>query len=207
VPSGMTAMSIGSVPLFLVAMEAVMERAGPRARAGERQRPMHWLGIALGFAGVVCMGWSEASASPKAMALLGMASVGWASASLLVRRAAMPAGLMAGAAQLIGGGSALLAGGFALGERFTAWPSWNASLAFVYLLVFGSIIGFSAAVHLLRNAPASIATSYAYVNPVLAVLLGATLGGERIAASTLIAGLLVVAGVATLLTSEARKPS
>jgi drug/metabolite transporter (DMT)-like permease len=72
-------------------------------------------------------------------------------------------------------------------------------------MVFGSIIGFSAGVHLLRNAPASIATSYAYVNPVLAVLLGATLGGERIAPSALIAGLLVVAGVATLLTSGAQR--
>jgi drug/metabolite transporter (DMT)-like permease len=58
---------------------------------------------------------------------------------------------------------------------------------------------------LLRNAPASIATSYAYVNPVLAVMLGATLGGERIAPSALLAGLLVVAGVAVLMTSEARK--
>jgi drug/metabolite transporter (DMT)-like permease len=194
VPSGMTAMSIGSVPLFLVAMEAVL---------GQRQRPLQWVGIALGFAGVICMGWSGATTSPKAMTLLGFASIGWASASLLVRRAAMPAGLMAGAAQLIGGGAALLIGGFALGERFVAWPSWSAGLSFAYLVVFGSIVGFSAAVHLLRNAPASVAISYAYVNPVLAVMLGAMLGGERIATSALIAGLLVVAGVATLLTSEA----
>jgi drug/metabolite transporter (DMT)-like permease len=84
-------------------------------------------------------------------------------------------------------------------------PSWNAGVAFVYLLVFGSIIAFSAAVHLLQNAPASIATSYAYVNPVLAVVIGTTLGGERLAPAALLAGLLVVAGVAVLMTSEARK--
>jgi len=196
VPSGMTAMSIGSVPLFLSVMEAPF---------GQRPTALQWVGIALGFAGVACMGWSEGSASPGALALLFFAAIGWASASLLVRRAAMPAGLMAGATQLIGGGSMLILGGFALGERFTAMPSWSAGLAFVYLLVFGSIIGFSAAVHLLRNAPASVATSYAYVNPVLAVVLGAMVGGERIAPSALLAGLLVVAGVAVLMTSEARK--
>lgn len=196
VPSGMTAMSIGSVPLFLSVMEA---------RLGQRPTAIQWVGIGLGFAGVGCMGWSEGSASPGALALLFFAAIGWAAASLMVRRAAMPAGLMAGATQLIGGGATLILGGFALGERFSGVPSWGAGLAFAYLLVFGSIIGFSAAVHLLRNAPASIATSYAYVNPVLAVVLGATLGGERIAPSALLAGLLVVAGVAVLMISEARK--
>jgi drug/metabolite transporter (DMT)-like permease len=196
VPSGMTAMSIGSVPLFLSVMEAPF---------GQRPTAMQWLGIALGFAGVACMGWSEGSAAPGALALLFFAAIGWASASLIVRRAAMPAGLMAGATQLIGGGSTLVIGGLALGERFSGMPSWSAGLAFVYLVLFGSIVGFSAAVHLLRNAPASIATSYAYVNPVLAVVLGATLGGERIAPSALLAGLLVVAGVAVLMASEARE--
>jgi len=196
VPSGMTAMSIGSVPLFLITMEAVL---------GQRPLALQWVGIALGFAGVVVMGWSEAAASPVALSLLLLASIGWASASLIVRRAAMPAGLMAGATQLIGGGTTLLIGGLALGERFTAWPSTSALAAFAYLVVFGSILGFSAATHLLRNAPATIATSYAYVNPVLAVMLGATLGGERISASALLAGLLVVAGVALLITSEARR--
>lgn len=196
VPSGMTAMSIGSVPLFLMAMEAAL---------GQRPLALQWVGIALGFAGIVCMGWSEASASPFALILLLLAAVGWASASLIVRRAALPKGLMAGAAQLIGGGAMLVIGGLLLGERFEAWPSQRALAAFGYLVVFGSIVGFSAATHLLRNAPASIATSYAYVNPVLAVMLGATLGGERIAPSALLAGFLVVCGVALLMTTEARR--
>jgi drug/metabolite transporter (DMT)-like permease len=196
VPSGLTALSIGSVPLFLSVMETAF---------GQRPTRVQWAGIALGFAGVACMGWSEASASPGALLLLLFAATGWASASLIVRRAALPAGLMAGATQLIGGGVTLILGGSALGERFAALPSWSAGLAFGYLVVFGSIVGFSAAVYLLRNAPASIATSYAYVNPVLAVLLGATFGGERIAPSALLAGLLVVAGVAALMLGETRK--
>lgn len=196
VPSAMTAMSIGSVPLFLSVMEAPL---------GQRPSALQWIGIALGFAGVACIGLSGAGASPGALALLLFAAIGWASASLIVRRAAMPKGLMAGAGQLIGGGSSLILGGLAFGERFDRVPSANAVLAFTYLLIFGSIIAFSAAVHLLQNAPASIATSYAYVNPVLAVMLGATVGGERIAPSALLAGLLVVAGVALLMLSEARK--
>ena len=182
VPSGMTAMSIGSVPLFLSVMESA-------ARAAADAR---------------CNGSASASASPASRAWVGrkhphrrrrccsccFAAIGWASASLIVRRAAMPAGLMAGAAQLIGGGATLIA----RRPRASASASarcrrWSAGLAFGYLVVFGSIIGFSACVYLLRNAPASIATSYAYVNPVLAVLLGATLGGERIAPSALLAGL------------------
>jgi drug/metabolite transporter (DMT)-like permease len=196
VPSGMTAMSFGSVPLFLSVMEAPF---------GRRPTTMQWIGIALGFAGVACIGLSEVHASPTALALLLLAAIGWASASLITRRASMPSGLMAGASQLIGGGSTLLLGGLAVGERIDRMPSWNAGAAFAYLLIFGSIIAFSAAVHLLQNAPASIATSYAYVNPVLAVFLGSTVGGERIAPAALLAGLLVVAGVAVLVISEARK--
>jgi drug/metabolite transporter (DMT)-like permease len=69
-------------------------------------------------------------------------------------------------------------------------------------VVFGSIIGFSAALHLLRNAPASLATSYAYVNPVLALVLGTTLGGEHVGANMVLAGVLVIAGVAVIVTNS-----
>lgn len=195
VPSGVTAMSIGAVPLFLSAMEAALGQ-----RPGRRQ----WLGLGLGFAGVVCMGLADAHATPAAALLLLVAPIGWASASLLVRKGGLPAGAMGGATQLLGGGATLLAGGLLLGERFAAWPGASSALAFVYLVVCGSIVGFSAAMYLLRNAPASIATSYAYVNPVLAVGLGAVLGGEQVRPPVLFAGALVVAGVALLVTGSRR---
>lgn len=194
VPSGMTAMSIGSVPLFLTAMEVAL---------GQRPSARQWLGMALGFAGVLSVGVTDAPVSAQSLWLLLFAPVGWAASSLLVRRCALPAGPIAGAAQLIGGGATLLVGGLALGERFSSAPTTSSLLAFLYLVVFGSIIGFSAALHLLRNAPASLATSYAYVNPVCALALGAAVGGEHVGPNVLIAGLLVVGGVAVLVTSPA----
>lgn len=190
VPSGITALSIGTVPLFLSAMEAAF---------GERPSKRQWAGMALGFLGVVCMGaWTE-DVSSTSLWLLALAPIGWASASLLVRRADLPAGLMAGAAQLLAGGASSLVAGFMLGERFTALPSASALGAFAYLVVLGSLVGYSAALHLLRRAPASVATSYAYVNPVLALALGTTLAGERLSPSTVLSGLLVIGGVALLL--------
>jgi drug/metabolite transporter (DMT)-like permease len=193
VPSGITAMSIGSVPLFLTAMEVAL---------GQRPSRRQWLGIALGFLGVLSVGVSDAPVSRQSLLLLLLAPIGWAAASLVVRHCSLAAGPMAGAAQLIGGGATLLIGGFVLGERFVAWPASSSLFAFGYLVLFGSIIGYSAAMHLLRSAPASLATSYAYVNPVLALVLGATLGGERVGPNLLFAGFLVVAGVAVLVTSS-----
>ena len=196
VPSGVTAMSIASVPLFLTAFEAGL---------GQRPSLRQCGGLALGFAGVVCMCASSVATAGSAIWLLVLAPVGWAVASLLTRRCNLPTGAMAGAAQLMGGGASLLIGGFALGERMTTVPAQSALLAFGYLVVFGSIIGYSAALYLLRNASAGLATSYAYVNPVLAIALGATLGGERLGPSALLSGLLVVSGVLLLVTE--RRPN
>jgi drug/metabolite transporter (DMT)-like permease len=92
-----------------------------------------------------------------------------------------------------------------MGERVSHAPELSSLLAFAYLIVFGSIVGFSAAVYLLRNASASLATSYAYVNPVLAIALGATLGGERLGLNALLSAALVVSGVILLLTDRRPK--
>jgi drug/metabolite transporter (DMT)-like permease len=193
VPSGVTALSIGSVPLFLTAMEAAF---------GVRPSKRQWAGMALGFVGVICMGASTADVSSASLWLLTLAPIGWASASLLVRRADLPAGLMAGAAQLLAGGASSLIAGLILGERFTAVPSASALSAFAYLVVLGSLVAYSAALHLLRNAPAAVATSYAYVNPVLALALGTSLAGERLSPNTVLSGLLVISGVALLLLNQ-----
>jgi drug/metabolite transporter (DMT)-like permease len=195
VPSAVTAMSAGSVPLFLAAMEAGL---------GKRLPTRHWLGLGLGFAGVLCMGLADAQASPRAALLLVLAPLGWAAGSLCVRRADLPAGPMAGATQMLCAGAMMLCAGLATGERFTGMPPSAAVAAFAYLVVFGSVVGFSACLYLLRHAPASIATSYAYVNPVAAAGLGALVGGEQLAGETWLAGALVVAGVAILVTGPRR---
>lgn len=206
VPSGMTAMSIGTVPLFLAAMESGL---------GQPTELRKWIGMTLGFAGVTIIGLADGAAPSSALILLLVAPIGWAAASLVVRRhssdrvpahARLPSGPIAGAAQLMGGGVALYVGGTLRGEQFDAVPGTPALIAFAYLVVFGSIVAFSCALYLLRNASASVATSYAYVNPVLAVALGAWLGGERVSPSVLLAGGLVVCGVA-LLVSSPRAPA
>jgi drug/metabolite transporter (DMT)-like permease len=142
VPSGMTAMSTASVPLFLSAVEAAM---------GQRPSLRQSLGLTLGFAGVACMGAATAAFSSSALWLLVLAPVGWAAASLFTRRCELPSGPIAAACQLIGGGVSLLLGGLAMGERLTAMPQLSSLLAFVYLVVFGSIIAYSAAVYLRRR--------------------------------------------------------
>jgi drug/metabolite transporter (DMT)-like permease len=148
---------------------------------------------------------ASVTTSSSSLWLLVLAPIGWAVASLLTRRCDLPTGAMAGAAQLISGGASLLLGGFALGERVNAMPALSSLLALSYLVVFGSIIGYSAALYLLRNASSGLATSYAYVNPVLALALGATLGGEKLGSSALLSGLLVVSGVLLLLTEGRSK--
>jgi drug/metabolite transporter (DMT)-like permease len=196
VPSGVTAMSTGSVPLFLCAFDAAL---------GARPSLRQCLGLVLGFAGVLCMCAANATGTGSALWLLVLAPIGWATASLLTRRCNLPAGAMAGAAQLMGGGASLLLGGFALGERVSGVPALSSVLAFGYLIVFGSIVGYSAALYLLRNASSALATSYAYVNPVLAIALGATLGGERLGLNALLSASLVVSGVLLLLTDRRPK--
>jgi drug/metabolite transporter (DMT)-like permease len=109
---------------------------------------------------------------------------------------------MSAATLMVAGGSLVLAAGLALGERLPARVPLRGALALAYLAVFGSLIGFSAYNHLLRTTRTALATSYAYVNPVLAVLLGAAVGGERPGAWLLLPGALVVAGVAVMATGR-----
>lgn len=195
VPSGVTAMAAASMPLFLAGMEALL---------GQRPTRLQGLGLGLGLLGVAWMNTSDLSITPGAAVLLLLSPIGWAGGSLLVRRANLPAGPMAAAAQMIAGGVLMVLYGYGSGERFPTDPSTSSLLSFVYLVLFGSIIGFSACMYLLRNTSASLATSYAYVNPVLAVALGALVAGERVGPGVLLSGALVVAGVAVLVTSGTR---
>ncbi len=196
VPSGVTAMAVASMPLFLAAMEALL---------GQRPTRLQSLGLGLGLLGVAWMtAGGDLRITPGSAVLLVLSPFGWAAGSLLVRRADLPAGPRAAAAQMIAGGVLMSLYGYSSGEPIAAMPSTSSLHAFVYLVLFGAILGFSACMHLLRNTSASLATSYAYVNPVLAVALGALVAGERVEPAVLFAGALVVAGVAVLVTSGAR---
>jgi drug/metabolite transporter (DMT)-like permease len=127
-----------------------------------------------------------------------LAPFGWALGSVLSRRLPLPAGMMCAATQMIGGAAVTFVAALLRGEGLPTAVPLGAALAFAYLVVFGSMVGFSAYTYLLRNTTTALATSYAYVNPVIAVMLGAIIDRERLAAGMLGAGALVVLGVAIL---------
>jgi len=134
--------------------------------------------------------------------ILFLSPVSWAAGSLLARRLPLPKGLMAAAAEMLAGGALMSAVGFARGERWPAAPPVDALLALGYLIVFGSLVAFSAYSWLLRNTRPALATSYAYVNPALAVLLGAAAGAEPVGWSTLIATPLIAGAIALILLAK-----
>jgi len=147
---------------------------------------------------------SEIRASVGGMLALLAAPIAWAWGSVWSRGRDLPAPFMSTAAQMICGGVAMGVLGLALGERITQVPPLEATLAVGYLAAFGSIVAFSAYVWLLQNVRPALATSYAYVNPPIAVLLGAALLGERFGISAIGAMAVILAGVLIITRAKAR---
>jgi drug/metabolite transporter (DMT)-like permease len=196
VSSGLAAIAVASMPLW-AALFGVMKRQHPSR--GE------WLGLAIGFIGVVWLNaGSEMRASPGGMFALLAAPIAWAWGSVWSRGRDLPAPFMSTAAQMFCGGVAMGLLGLALGERITRVPPLEATLAVGYLAAFGSIVGFSAYVWLLHHVRPALATSYAYVNPPIAVLLGALLMGERFGASAIGGMVVILLGVLTITRAKAR---
>jgi len=196
VSSGLAAIAVASMPLW-AALFGVMKRQHPSR--GE------WLGLAVGFVGVIWLNiGSELRASVGGMLALLAAPIAWAWGSVWSRGRDLPAPFMSTAAQMVCGGVAMGVLGLALGERITQVPPLEATLAVGYLAAFGSIVAFSAYVWLLQNVRPALATSYAYVNPPIAVLLGAALLGERFGISAIGAMAVILAGVLIITRAKAR---
>lgn len=146
---------------------------------GERTGGREWLGIGVGLAGIALLNVGELSATPLAAGLLILAPLCWTFGSQWSRHLPLPAGLMGSAAEMLTGGALLGLLSLAWGERW-AEPSAASLWALAYLTVFGSLVAYSAYMYLVAHTRPALATSYAYVNPVVAVLLGVGLGGERL---------------------------
>lgn len=197
VSSGLAAIAIASVPLWMGLFGAMR---------GQHPARSEWLGIGVGFAGVVWLNaGSTLTASPKGLVLLLIAPVAWAFGSVWSRGRDLPSPFMAAAAQMVCGGVFLMIAGGLNGERFEGEWTLQGALAIGYLAVFGSIVAFSAYVWLLQNARPVLAGSYAYVNPVIAVALGAWLAGETFTAHDLGAMAVILAGVAIITLARARR--
>ena len=200
VPSGLAALLVASMPLWILVI---------RTLAGDRPRRATMAGLAVGFVGVallVLRGGEQQGASLGYMLLVVAAALSWALGSWLSSRLPLPDDVAAATAiEMLIGGAVLVAVAPASGERYAALghASADSLLAVGYLTVFGSILAFTAYVWVLQRAPISQISTYAYVNPVVAVALGAIILGERITALTLVSGAIVVVAVALVIRSEA----
>jgi drug/metabolite transporter (DMT)-like permease len=200
VTSGGAAVVCAMMPLWVGVLGVI---------TGERPTRREWLSLVIGFVGVaVLMGGPSLAGEPLHIALVIFAPVCWALGSVLARRLpgaiARDSFLLPGM-QMLTGGLVLGVVGLALGERMPLEASPRSWLALAYLWVFGSLVAFTAYSWLLRNARPTVATSYAYVNPILAVLIGVVLWGEPLTTSTIVANALIV--VAVVLALRRPKPN
>lgn len=190
VGSALAATAVATVPLWAALFAGIW---------GHWPVRMQWLGMVVGFVGIVILNLGgDFAASPAAAVLLTVASATWAFGSVWSRRLDLPKGLMSSACQMLAAGVVFIALSALRGEHWSFSPSPRASGALLYLIVFGSLIAFSAYIFLVQNVNPALATSYAYVNPVVALLLGLTLGNEHIVASGYVAIAMVLAGVALI---------
>ena len=173
---------------------------------GIRPRRLEVLAMLAGFTGVVLLARGEGLASsPVALLALVTATLGWASGSVLSqRRLHLAPGAMGFASEMLCGGAFLLLVSLVRGEAPHWPPTPHAAEAWLYLTTVGSILAFNAYMVLLARAPAGIATSYSFVNPVIGLLLGVAIGGEEISRGEWAAVAFILAGVALLLFARLR---
>ena len=201
VPSGLAALIIASVPLWVVVLRAVF---GDRASGGTL------IGAAVGFAGVgLLVGAGESSGGTVGgVLLLVLASISWASGSFFSGKLPLPGDpFVSTSVQMLTGGGALLIASLIRGELsgLEIGSFSGASLAaLAYLIVFGSLVAFTAYTWLLHNAPISKVSTYAYVNPVVAVFLGWIILSETITPLMLVGAAVIVASVAFIVRHEVR---
>jgi drug/metabolite transporter (DMT)-like permease len=194
VPSGLAALLVATVPLWLLGFDAVLNHA----RLGLAQLA----GLALGLVGVGFLsglgGGSGGISVTGVVIILGAAAM-WALGTIMVRRVTIPSSpALASGMELLCGGVALLAlaaAGGELGSLHLAEVSWRSWLALGYLIVFGSIVAFSAYGIAVRALPTATVATYAYVNPVIAVLLGTLILNERLTPAMFAGGALIVGAV------------
>jgi drug/metabolite transporter (DMT)-like permease len=205
VPSGIVALIIAALPLWIAIFRTI---------SGERLAKVSWLGLVIGFAGVALL-LKPGSITPVSeiensklflfMLLVLLGNIGWALGTFLAPRFPLPKNtLVFTAYEMLAGGISLTLAGFVKGESIsdfldaTTW-SW---LWFIYLIIFGSIAAYTAYLWLVANAPVSLTATYAYVNPIIAVALGAIFLDELITSAYAIGGLIILVGVILVVSVE-----
>ncbi|HJT25200.1 MAG TPA: EamA family transporter [bacterium] len=206
VPSGLTALLVGTVPVWMVLLEWLWKK-------GANPGPRLWTGVFLGFTGIAVLvllrpqkGLTEVD--PRWALLLVCTSLAWSWGSLYARSAPLPSSaLLATALEMVVGGLQQLATGFLLGEQAGFHPSQfttSSVEAWIYLTLVGSLVGFTSYIWVLQKSTPDLASTYAFVNPIIAVFLGWLLAGESPTPSLFLAAALIVAAV-VLITLAPRK--
>ncbi|MFC6080353.1 EamA family transporter [Sphaerisporangium aureirubrum] len=198
ISSGLAALLVASVPLWLVVFRII---------ARDRPRVLTLTGVLIGFCGVAGLSLDGGgTAGTTGIVIVLAASLSWSVGSFLAGRLPMPKDpFAASTVEMAVGGLGLLLTGTVIGERLHPADVTTASwLAVVYLILMGSLVGFTSYTWLLGNAPISLVSTYAYVNPVVAVLLGLAILQEPITPQMLAGGLVIVLGVALVVSTERR---
>ena len=200
VPSGITALMVAAVPFWMVLLNAADKRRWPRLSVLG--------GLVLGVAGLAILvfpsgGHAPDHVDPVGILMLVGATFSWGVGSLYAHRAQLPSSTFLGIGmEMVAGGVLSWVVGLAMGEGSGLHLSYftgKSLLAFGYLVIFGSLLGFSAYVWLLKVTSPARASTYAFVNPVIAVLLGWALAGEALTWRVALAGATIVAAVALIL--------
>ena len=206
VPSGLTALLVAMVPIWMLVLEMIPRLGGRKPRAAVAA------GIVLGLAGLavlVAPGKLAGRVDPLGAGVLLLGCLSWSFGSLYSRGAALPKSpFLAAAMEMVAGGALLFAFGLVTGQAGqleVSAISAQSLLSLVYLIVFGSLIGFTAYIWLLGKTTAARISTYAYVNPVVAVLLGWAFAGEPMTLRTTIAAAVIIGAVALIIRYGARR--
>lgn len=198
IPSGIASLFIGSTPLWMVLIDAMHP-------GGRKPVLLTWVGVLVGFIGITLLAspWERAGTNISSDALgvgvLLISALCWSIGSLYSRQAPLPRPpLMGTGMEMLTGGAALLLVGSLAGE----WQQLQLSAilprsigGLAYLIIFGSMVGFVAYTWLLRNAPTPLVSTYAYVNPLVAIFLGSLLGGEAFSLRILFSAVIIIGAV------------
>jgi drug/metabolite transporter (DMT)-like permease len=203
IDSGIAAVLVAAVPIWMNLFDAIQTHRRPSLLVIG--------GVIAGFAGVLVLIApisGLAAINPFGVGLVVVAAISWASGSLYARNAPMPrSGLLATGIEMLAGGAILVLAGTLTGEFSRTHPSQFSTaslLGVAWLIVFGSLVAFSAYTWLLKNAPVSTVATYAYVNPVVAVALGAFFLHEPITLRTIVASVLIIGAVVAMVSGRRR---
>jgi drug/metabolite transporter (DMT)-like permease len=197
VSTGLASVLVATMPLWATLFERF---------TGARTTAREWFGLGLGLGGVVVLNLGgELRATGMGAVCALVAPMAWALGSIVGKRLDLPRGAMRTASQMLAGGGLMALVSVAMGEHAPATPSARTAGALAYLAIFGSLIAFSAYNYLLNHTRMTVATSYAYLNPILAVALGVGLAGERLDAMGAFGAVTILAAV-LVITRSSRTP-